>query len=151
MINYYRKYLPHFSTILAPLHSLLGKEKSWTWTEEHQESFKKSKELLKSTKLLVHYDPENQLIFACDASPYGLVAVLSHRMNHNTQKPIAFGSRSLPVVEKNYSLPDIKALAIAFGVKKFHQYVYGRRFTLLTDHKPLEHVFHHIQIEVFGL
>ena len=138
MINYYQKYLPNLSTILAPLHSLLEKGKSWN--KEHQESFNKSKELLKSSQLLVHYDPEKKLILACDASPYGLGAVLSHRMEDHSEKPIAFASRSLSPAEKNYSQLDKEALAILFGVKKFHQYVYGRQFVIQTDHKPLERV-----------
>ena len=69
-------------------------------------------------------------------------AVLSHRMEDNTEQPIAFASRSLSAAEKNYSQLDKEALAIVFGVKKFHQYVYGRHFTILTDHKPLERVLH---------
>ena len=142
MINYYQNYLPNLSTILAPLHGLLEKGKTWQWTKEHQESFTKSKELLKSSHLLVHYDTEKDLIVACDASPYGLGIVLSHRMPDNTEQPIAFASRSLTSAEKNYSQLDREALAIVFGVRKFHQYVYGRHFTILTDHKPLERVFH---------
>lgn len=142
MINYYQKYLPNLSTILAPLHSLLEKGKDWKWNEKHQESFTKSKELLKSSHLLVHYDPEKDLILACDASPYGVGSVLSHRMEDNTERPIAFASRSLSPAEKNYSQLDKEALAIIVGVKKFHQYLYGRHFTILTDHKPLERVFH---------
>ena len=141
MINYYQKYLSNLSTILAPLHGLLEKEKSWKWTKEHQESFMKSKELLKSSRLLVHYDPEKDLLLACDASPYGLEVVLSHPMADNTEQPIAFASRSLTPAEKNYSQLDKEALAIVFGVRKFHQYLYGRHFTILTDHKPLERVF----------
>jgi hypothetical protein len=143
MINYYQKYLPNLSTILAPLHSLLEKGKSWKWSEEHQEAFRKSKELiLKSSHLLVHYDPEKELILACDVSPYGLGAVLSYRMEENTEQPIAFASRSLSAAGNNYSQLDKEALAIVFGVKKFHQYVYGRHFTILTDHNPLERVHH---------
>ena len=141
MINYYQRYLPNLSTILAPLHGLLEKGKSWKWTEEHQESFTKSKELLKSSGLLVHYDSGKDLLLACDASPYGLGLVLSHRMADNTERPIAFASRSLTSAEKNYSQLDKEALAIVFGVRKFHQYLYGRQFTILTDHKPLERVF----------
>ena len=100
MIKYYQKYLPNLSTILAPLHTLLKKGKPWKWNKEHQESFIKSKELLKSSQLLVHYDPGKELILACAASPYGLGAVLSHRMEGNSEKPIAFASRSLSTAKK---------------------------------------------------
>ena len=67
-------------------------------------------------------------------------AVLSHRYSNEEKKPIAFASRSLGAAEK-YSLLEKEGLAIVFGVKKFHHYLYGRRFTILSDHKPLQHIF----------
>jgi hypothetical protein len=117
----------------------LEKGKSCKWSGEHQEAFRKSKELLNSSHILVHYDLEKELILACDASPYGLGVVLSYRMEDNAEQPIAFASRSLFAAEKNYSQLDKET---QFGVKKFHQYVHGRHFTILTDHKPLERVLH---------
>ena len=55
--------------------------------------------------------------------------------------PIAYASRSLHVAEKKYSQLDKEGLAIIFGVKGFHQYLVGRHFTILSDHKPLQHLF----------
>ncbi|XP_056330368.1 uncharacterized protein K02A2.6-like [Danio aesculapii] len=145
LLNYYHKFLPSLSTVLAPLHRLLKKETKWTWGSEQEESFVKSKELLQSSALLVHYDPTKPLILACDASPYGVGAVLSHRMEDGTDRPIGFVSRTLNAAEKNYSQLDKEGLAVLFEVKKFHTYVHGRPFTIVTDHKPLIALFNELK------
>jgi len=55
--------------------------------------------------------------------------------------PIAFTSRSLDTSEQKYSQLDKEGLAIVYGVRKYHQYLFGRQFTVLSDHKPLQHIF----------
>ena len=140
-LTYYCKFLPNLSSTLAPLYRLLHKNAHWKWGTEQQEAFKQAKFSLSSDSLLIHYDPSKELILACDASPYGVGAVLSHKLDDGTEKPIAFASRSLAPAEKKYSQLDREALAIIFGVKRFHQYLYGRHFTILSDHKPLQHIF----------
>ena len=70
LVNYYGKFLPDLSTVLAPLYKLLQKGTQWSWGEAQQKAFEKMKSLLTSDRLLVHYDPDQELVLACDASLY---------------------------------------------------------------------------------
>lgn len=92
--------------------------------------------------MLAHYDPTKPLLLECDASPHGIGAVLSHRCGSEV-KPVGFRSRTLTSAEKNYSQLEREALALVFAVTKFRDYLLGREFTLVTDHKPLVGLLHH--------
>ena len=120
---------------------LLKKEIPWGWSEECQRSFEKVKLLLASKNLLVHYDPKLPVRLATDANAYGVGAVLSHIMPDGTEKPICFASKFLSKSQESYSQIDKEALAIVLAVEKFHYYLLGRKFSLITDHKPLVHIF----------
>ena len=133
MVNYYHRHLPNLADTLEPLHKLLPKPGSWHWGRPQQVAFEETKSLLSSADLLVHYDPNRKLILSCDASPYGLGAVLSHVMDDGSERPVAFASRSMSAAERNYAQIEKEVLAVVFAVKKFHQYLYGRQFAILTD------------------
>lgn len=135
--NYYAGFVPNLSTLLHPLNALLHKEVKWEWSKECNSAFCEAKEQLASDRVLIHYDPTLPVILACDASPYGVGAVLSHKLPSGEEKPIAFASRTLSKAEQNYAQIEREALGIFFGVRRFHSYLYGRHFTLLTDHRPL--------------
>ena len=141
ILNYYHRFLPNLSAKLAPLYHLLQKDVKWSWGPEQEQAFSEAKNALQDDSLLVHYDETKPLILACDASQYGLGALLSHVMENGTERPIAYASRTLTPAEKNYSQLEKEGLAIIFGVKKFHNYLYGRQFSIESDHQPLSYLF----------
>ena len=141
MLNYYGKFLKNMSNLLGPIHILLKKNKRWHWSDECEKSFIESKKRLMSAYLLVHFDASKEIIITCDASQYGIGAVMSHIMEDATERPIAFISRTLAPAEKNYSQIEKEALGVIFAVKKFHKYLFGRKFIIANDHRPLLTLF----------
>lgn len=71
----------------------------------------------------------------------GVGAVLSHIYADGTEKPIQFASHTLSPVQQRYTQIDREAYAIIFGIRKFYQYVYARKFILITDNRPLTQIF----------
>ena len=112
----------------------------WHWSGEQKDTLAEVKRLLQSSDLLVHFDDSKLLVLACDASPYGVGAVLSHRLKDGSERPITFTSRTLSPAEKKYSQLDKEAHAIIYRVKHFHQYIFGQSLIIASDHKPLMHL-----------
>lgn len=141
LVNYYGKFVKNLSTILNPLYQLLKKDKKWSWDENCEIAFNKIKTILQSKEVLVHFDPKLPLKLTVDASSVGIGAILSHIFPSGLEKPITYASRTLTSAEQKYSQIEKEGLAIIFGVLKFNQYLYCKKFTLVTDHKPLLSIF----------
>ena len=141
MLNYYLNYLPVLATVSEPVHRLLHKGCTWKWGEEQSMSFERTKEMLSQSPLLVHFDPLFLIVVHADASSYGLGVVLSHKMPDGSERPVCYASRTLSTAERNYGHIEKEGLTLVFAVKKFHHYLFGHRFTMVTDHKPLLGLF----------
>lgn len=115
------------------LYHLVQNDVPWSWSQRHQKAFDSLKDLLRRRVVLRHYDETKPLLLACDASPYGVGAVLSQADDQGREAPIAFASRTLSVAERNYSQLDRGRLAIMYGAIHFHQYIAGRRVIIITD------------------
>lgn len=143
-INFYAKFVKNLSTILAPLYNLLKKACVWKWDRECEVAFKKVKSILTSMEVLAHYNPDKPLFLTCDASARGIGGVLTQLSGSGPgarERPVVYVSRALTGAETHYSQIEREALAIVFSLERLHQYLYGRRFTLRTDHKPLVTIF----------
>ena len=139
LASQYRKFVSNFSTRAAPLNNLLCEKERWDWSDTCAAAFEDIRAALTGAEVLAHYDPQGEVYLAVDASPVGVGAVLTQGSG-SQGKPVAFASRTLTQAEKNYSQLDREALAIIYGVKKFHHYLYGRKFILFSDNLPLCHI-----------
>ena len=138
LLNYYGKFIKNLATLLHPLNKLLQQNVKWYWSTNCAIAFKQAKQELVSSKVLAHYDIKLPIKLAADASSYGVGAVISHVYPDETERLIAFASRTLTTAEQNYAQLEKEALGLVFGVKRFHPYLFGRTFTLVTDHRPLK-------------
>ena len=140
-VQFYGKFIPNLASMAEPLYRLTKKATPWKWEDKEQAVFEQLKNVLSSDQVLVHFDPNKTLVLACDASSVGIGAVLVHRYPDGSERPIANMSKTLTAAERIYSQIHKEALSIIFGLKKFYQYLYGRPFILVTDHKPLTALF----------
>lgn len=139
-IGYYRRFIRDFAKITKPLTEQLRKGKQITHTDKFIETFNKCKILLTSSHVLQYPDFSKPFILTTDASKFALGAVLSQGPV-GQDRPVAFASRTLTKTEESYSVIEKELLAITWGCKYFRPYLYGRKFTLFTDHKPLTYIF----------
>ena len=140
LVTYYCRFVPNFSTILAPLYDLLKKNVNFKWSDVEENAFKTIKQKLCNAMILANFDGFSPLILEVDASPVGVGCVLKQIVNGEEQ-PIYFASKKLSSAEKNYSQLDKEGLALVYGVKKLEYYLLGRHFVAKTDHKPLLGLF----------
>ncbi|CAC5374989.1 unnamed protein product [Mytilus coruscus] len=131
-----KKIYSEYSTITEPLRRLTKQGVTWTWTSEQQQSFDALKQELMNNRIMAYFDPRKATVLIVDASPVGVGALLTQDGKVN-----AYASRALSDVEKRYSQTEREGLAIVWAIEHFHLYLYGHKFTLVTDHQPLEYIF----------
>ncbi|CAC5392821.1 Retrovirus-related Pol polyprotein from transposon 297,Retrovirus-related Pol polyprotein from transposon 17.6,Transposon Ty3-I Gag-Pol polyprotein,Transposon Ty3-G Gag-Pol polyprotein,Retrovirus-related Pol polyprotein from transposon 412 [Mytilus coruscus] len=136
LCSYYRRFVENFSTIAKPLHQLIEKCKKFEWTEACNCSFEHLKKLLISAPILGYPINDGGFILETDASNVGMGAVLS-QIQDGEERVIGYFSKTFSKSERNYCVNRKELLAIVSAVKNFHHYLYGRSFTVRTDHGSL--------------
>ncbi|UYV85054.1 hypothetical protein LAZ67_X004411 [Cordylochernes scorpioides] len=140
LITYYHKFIRNAADVLSPIYALLKKGTKWHWSTECRKAFRQIKEIISSDQILITYDPKLPIRLSCDSSSYGLCAVLSQIDVDGNERPIYFISRTLSQAERKYSQIDKECLSIIWALKKFNNYLFGRKFELITDNKSLHHI-----------
>jgi hypothetical protein len=140
-INYYRKFIPNCADIMKPLTELTKKNAKniITWNEELEVSFNQLKNVLSCKPILKLPDVEREFIVRTDASNRAVGCVLLQEYE-GIMHPVAYASKKLTDREKKYAVEEREALALIWGIQKFHRYLYGREFIMETDHLGLQYL-----------
>lgn len=140
LVNYCGRFIPNLATVSEPLRRLTKQGTPFEFGMEQNSSFEELKRRLTSAETLGYFDKEAPTTVIADASPVGLGAILTQQQKEGP-RIISYASRSLSDTEKRYSQTEKEALALVWACEKFHPYVYGISFELVTDHKPLEVIY----------
>ena len=135
MVTYLSPFIHGLSTLTTPLRELLKKDANFTWNASYESTFEQIKEAVVSDTTLRYFDPSLPVTIQVDASQVGLGAALLQN-----GKPIAFASKALTKTKCRYANIEREILAVVFGAEQFCTYIYGRSFTIESDHKPLESI-----------
>ena len=129
--------VPEMRHYRGPLDEALRQDKQFTWSPECQRAFAKLKQMLTSDSLQMRYDESLPIVVAAKASESGIGAILMHRLPDGNSKTVCRASKSLTAAERKYGQIEKDGLALTFAVRKFHKYLCGRTFTLVTDNQRL--------------
>ena len=136
LATYFSKYIPSFADIVEPLRYILRTGNSFVWSDLCQKSFDTIKELISKSPKLSIFDPELDIVVRTDASSVGLGACLN-QIKNGKEVTVTCISRSLSAAERKYSVGEREALACVWACEKWHVYLWGHKFKLVTDHKAL--------------
>ena len=141
LANYYHRFIDGYSGIVSPLTKLLRKNTPWQWTSIEQAAFDKLKQKLVSAPVLALPDPSKRFFVHTDASTsVAIGGILSQEQADGKLHPVAFISRSLTPVEKNYAIYDLELLALKYCLHKWRHHLDMQTFTVFTDNRALSNL-----------
>ena len=139
LAGYYRRFIPQFAKIAAPLTNLTRKNTPFTWSLREGEAFEQLKTVLLHAPVLQLADPERTFVVTTDASDFAIGAVLSQRWDDG-EHPVAYESRKMNAAEGNYATHEKELLAVIHALRTWRHYLLGNSFTVVTDHNSLKYL-----------
>ena len=140
LTGYYRRFIPKYAFISKPLHDLTKETVTFKWEEEHNQAFELLRLKLTSPPVLAFPDFARDFTVSTDASGVGVGCVLKQLDENGRERVVAYGSRVLRPEEQRYSATEREFLALRYATQVFRPYLYGRKFTVMTDHQSLTHL-----------
>ena len=138
--NYYRLFIPDFADIARPLTDLTKKGQPFNWNDKAQRAFEELKQLFISDPILAAFDPDRETVLETDASNWATGGVLSQYDDNGNLRPCAYFSKKNLPAECNYDIHDKELLAVIRCLEEWDAELRSvKSFTILTDHKNLEH------------
>ena len=143
LVNFLNRYTPRLAELCSPLRKLILKDSLYSPADPKHTAFHAIKAEFKKKIILPYFNRNKETILQTDASKKGFGAVILQE-----EQPIYYASRALTSAEKNYQNLEREAQAAVWGMEKFHYFLYGRKFILQTDQKPLVSIFRKHMIDV---
>ena len=140
LVNFSARYIPNMATVSEPLRRPTRQNVKFEWKNEQKQAFQNLKNALADAQTLAFFDKDAETQVIADAGPTGLGAVLI-QVQHGEHRVVCYASRSLSDVERRYSQTEKEGLALVWSRERFHVYLCGIKFKLITDHKPLQVIF----------
>ena len=140
MCSYYRRFIPNFAKIAKPLTELTKKNRRFDWSDQCQTAFETLRTTLTTAPILAYPDINKPYILYTDASDYAIGAALVQD-TATGERVIQYLSHQLNETQQRWPVIEKEGYAIIYSVQKFRHYLYGSKFTVMTDHKPLKHLF----------
>ncbi|GJT99047.1 putative reverse transcriptase domain-containing protein [Tanacetum coccineum] len=143
LAGYYRRFIEGFSKIAKPMTKLTQKKVKFVWGDKQEAAFQLLKKKLCSALILALPKGSEDFIAYCDALIKGLGVVLMQRV-----KVIAYALCQLKIHEKNYTTHDLELEVVVFAHKIWRHYLYGTKCMVFTDHKSLQHILNHKELNM---
>ena len=141
MVGYYRQCIPGFANLAFPLTELTKPRQPFIWGQEQQEAFELLKKALITSPILAHPDPSKPYTLYTDASDKAVGAILVQLDGDGIERVIAYASHKLSGAQLHWPVIEKEAYGVVYALKKFHPYLWGAKFEIHTDHKPLKSMF----------